>query len=71
MYRWSQRKAESDKPIATKFMIKYMFLILTLSNLIFSSISQLQIKVFAMGTICAPPCVKIFMGKCQSTHIYP
>ena len=63
--------AQTDKPIATKIIIKFPFLILTLNNLIFNSINYLQIKGCAMGTICAPSYVNIFMGNFESIHIYP
>ena len=36
--------AQAHKPIAIKVIIKFLFLILTVQNLIFKNISQLQIK---------------------------
>ena len=36
--------AQTDKPIAAKVIIKFLFLILTLNNFIFNSISYLQIN---------------------------
>ena len=63
---------QADKPIATKVIIKFLFfLIFTLNNFIFSSINYLQIKGCTMGTICAPSCANIFMGKFEKTDIYP
>ena len=62
---------QSDKLIATKVIIKFLLLILTLNNFIFSSISYLQIKRFAMGTIYEPSYADIFVGKFESSHICP
>ena len=63
---------QTDKPIATKVIIKFLFfLIFTLNNFIFSSINYLQIKGCTMETICAPSCANIFMGKFEKTDIYP
>ena len=42
------------KTIPTKIITTFLALILTLNNLIFNSKFYLQIKVCAMGTICAP-----------------
>ena len=61
---------QTDKPIATKVIIKFLFLILTLNNFILNNISYLQIKGCAMGTICATSYANIFMGKFESIHIH-
>ena len=61
----------SQKPIATKVIIKFLFLILTLNNFLFNGIHYLQKIGCAMGTTCAPNYVNIFMGKFEKTYIYP
>ena len=53
----------SQKPIATKVIIKFLFLILTLNNFVFNGIHYLQKIGCAMGTKCAPNYANIFMGK--------
>ena len=50
----------SQKPIATKVIIKFLFLI-----------HYLQKIGCVMGTICAPNYANIFMGKFEKTYIYP
>ena len=61
----------SQKPIATKVIIKFLFLILTLNNFVFNGIHYLQKIGCAMGTICAPNYANIFMGRFEKTYIYP
>ena len=61
----------SQKPIATKVIIKFLFLILTLNNFVFNGIHYLQKIGCAMGTICALNYANIFMGKFEKTYIYP
>ena len=61
----------SQKPIATKVIIKFLFLILTLNNFVFNGIHYLQKIGCAMGTICAPNYANIFMEKFEKTYIYP
>ena len=61
----------SQKPIATKVIIKFLFLILTLNNFVFNGIHYLQKIGCAMGTICTPNYANIFMGKFEKTYIYP
>ena len=61
----------SQKLIATKVIIKLLFLILTLNNFVFNGIHYQQKFVCAMGTICAPNCANIFMRKFEKTCIYP
>ena len=56
-----------QESIAMKVIIKFLFLILTLNNFVFNGIHYLQKIGCAMGTICAPNCANIFMGK----NIYP
>ena len=60
----------SQKPIATKVIIKFLFLILTLNNFVFNGIHYLQKIGCAMGTICASNYANIFMGKFEKTYIY-
>ena len=43
-----------NKTIPTKIIITFLALILTLNNFVFNSKLYLQIKGYAMGTICAP-----------------
>ena len=61
----------SQKPIATKVIIKFLFLTLTLNNFVFNGIHYLQKIRCAMGTICAPNYANIFTGKFEKTYIYP
>ena len=61
----------SQKPIATKIIIKFLFLILTLNNFVFNGIHYLQQVGCAIGTICAPNYANIFVGKFEKTYIYP
>ena len=67
----SASNSVSQKPIATKVIIKFLFLILTLNNFVFNGIHYLQKIGSAMGTICAPNDTSIFMGKFEKTYIYP
>ena len=59
------------KSITTKVITTFMALILTLNNFIFNFKHYLQIKGFAMGTICAPDYANIFMARFESKLIYP
>ena len=43
---------------------------LTLNNFIFNGINYLQNKGCAMGKICTPAHVNIFIGKFEKLHIY-
>ena len=59
------------KTVATKVIITFFTLILTLSNFAFNSIYYLQIMGSAMGTICAPAYTNNFHGTiCKTAHIY-
>ena len=51
-------------------MIRFLYLILTLSNFVFNVIKYIQKKDCAMGTICAPVYANTFMGKFERLHIY-
>ena len=62
-----------NKTIPTKIIITFLALILTLNNFVFNSKLYLQIKGYAMGTICAPSYANT---SCQNSkknikHIYP
>ena len=59
-----------QKPIATKVIIKFLFLIWTSNNFIFNGIHHLQKLRCAMGTIWAPNYVNIFMGEFERNFIY-
>ena len=52
----------SQKPIATKVIIKFLFLILKLNNFVFNRIHYQQKIECVMGTICAANYANIFMG---------
>ena len=60
-----------NKTVATKVIITFLSLILTLNNFVFNSINYLQIMGCAMGTICAPAYANIFMAQFEKQHIYP
>ena len=65
----SALNSASQKLIATKGIIKFLFLILTLNNFIFDGIHYLQKIGCAMGTIYAPNYANISMGKFEKTHL--
>ena len=56
----------SQKPIAVKVMIKFLFFILALSNFVFNGIHYLQKIGYDTETICAPSYAKIFVGKLKT-----
>ena len=58
------------KSIATKVIIKFLFLILTLNNFNFNGIHYLPKQGCAMGTICTPSYANIFMGKFERNFMY-
>ena len=60
-----------NKTITTKIITTFLALILSLNNFIFNSKFYLQINGCAMGTICAPSYVNIFMSEFEEIHIYP
>ena len=60
----------SQKPITTKFIIRFLFLTLTLKNFLFNGIYYLQKIGCAIGTICAPNYANIFMRKFEKAYIY-
>ena len=59
-----------NKTIPTKIITTYITLILTHNNFIFNSKFYLQITGRAMGTICTPSYVNIFMSEFEEKHIY-
>ena len=66
------RKAYDNHPnktVATKVIITFFRLILTLNNFVFNSMNYLQIMRCAMGTICAPAYADIFMAQFEQQHI--
>ena len=68
------REAYDDHPnktVATKVVIRFLSLILTLSNFVFNSTNYLLIMGSAMGTICAPAYTNTFMAQFEQQHIYP
>ena len=61
----------SHKTLPTKIITIFLAPILTLNNFVFNSKFYLQIKGFAMGTICAPAYANIFMAEFEQKYIYP
>ena len=61
----------SNKTVATKVIIPFLSLILTLNNFVFGSTNYLQIMGFPMGTICASAYANIFMDQFEKQHIVP
>ena len=61
----------ANKIVATKVIITFLNLILTLNNLLFNSINYLQITGCAMGKICAPAYANIFIAQFGKQHVYP
>ena len=51
----------SKKTTTTIVITTFLALIFTLNNFVFDCIHYLQIKGYAMGTICAPAYANIFM----------
>ena len=59
------------KTIATKLITTFLSLILTLSNFVFNCKNYIQIKGYAMGTICASSYTNIFMDHFERNYISP
>ena len=59
-----------NKTVATKVIITFLSLILTLNNFVFNSINYLQIMGCAMGTICASAYTNTFMAQFEKQNIY-
>ena len=62
---------QAKKPIATRVIIKFLYLMLTLNNFVFNDINYTKKKVCAVDTICAPAYANIFMGKFEKLRVYP
>ena len=59
------------KPIVTKVIIKFLFLIFRLTNFIFNGIHYLQKLGCTMETICPPNYANIFTGKFERNFMHP
>ena len=59
----------TTKIVATKMIMTFLNLMLTLNNFVFNSINYIQIIGCAMGTICAAAYVNIFMAQFEKQHI--
>ena len=59
------------KAIATKVISTFLSLILTFNSLEFNCKNCIQIKGFAIGTICVPSYPNIFMGPFQRKYVSP
>ena len=64
-------KSYPEKSVATKVIITFLALILTLNNFMFNSKNYLQITGCTMGTAWAPRYANLFMSKFEQKHIYP
>ena len=62
---------QAKKPIATRVIIKFLYLMLTLNNVVFNDINYTKKKGCAVDTICAPAYANIFMGKFEKLRVYP
>ena len=60
-----------NKTVATKVIITFLCLILTLNNFVFNSTNYLQTMGCAMGTICVPAYANIFKAQFEKQLIYP
>ena len=60
-----------SKSVSTKVIIIFLSLILTLNNFMFNCSHYLIVVGYAMGIICAPAYVNIFMAQFEPKHIYP
>ena len=56
---------------ATKVIITFLSLILTLNNFVFNCTHNLQIMGCVMGIICYSSYANIFMANYEAKHIYP
>lgn len=52
--------AHTDKPIPTRIIIKFLYLISAVNNFLTKSINYLQVNVCTMGNTSAPSYAKIF-----------
>ena len=60
-----------NKTVATKVIITFFSLILTLNNFVFNSVNYLQIMGCTMGKICAPAYANTFMAQFEKQYMYP
>ena len=60
-----------EKFVATKVIITFLALILTLNNFMFNCKNYLQIRGCSKGTTCTPSHTNIFMARFEQKHIYP
>ena len=60
-----------NKTVATKVIITFFSLILTLNNFVFNSVNYLQIMGCTMGKICAPAYANTFMAQFENQYMYP
>ena len=65
------REAYDNHPnkTATKVIITFLSLMLTLKNFVFNSVNYLQIIGCAMGTICSPAYANIFIAQFEKQYI--
>ena len=60
-----------ERSVATKVIITFLALILTLKNFMFSYKNYLQLRGCVMVTAFAPGYENIFMARFEQKHIYP
>ena len=65
------KKSYIRKTLFTKIIITFLPLILPLDNFEFDLKFCLKVKGCAMGVICAPVYVNIFMAEFKQKYIYP
>ena len=58
-----------NKIVLTKAITNFLSLILTLNNFIFNSVNYKQNMGCAMGTVCSPCHVNLFMAQFEEKHI--
>ena len=58
------------KKVATKLIITFLSLILTLNNFVFNAINYFQIMGYKLGTVCAPAYANIFITQFKKQHIF-
>ena len=61
---------QAKKPIATRVIINFLYLISIQNNFVISGINYLQKTSCAMGKVCAPAYGNISTGKFEKLHIY-
>ena len=58
-----------NKTVSTKAITTFLSLILTLNNFIFNSVNYIQNMGCALGTVCSPCQVNLFMAQFEEKHI--